>query len=121
MRSLLDPTFEVLVMVADEKSLFETIERMPVDLAVVDLSLTRKDGIKVIKRLRLQFPGLKLIAISVSDEPSVGRATMRAGANGFVPKRTIAMELFPAVEAVLAGQSYHPLSGIAGRPDQRER
>ena len=46
----------MVVMVADEQSLFETVERMRVDLAVVDLSLTRKDGLRVINRLRLRFP-----------------------------------------------------------------
>lgn len=104
-------------MVADEQSLFETVERMPVDLAVVDLSLTRKDGLGLVTRLRLRFPDLKLIVISVHDEPSVGRAAMKAGANGFVPKRAIAMELVHAVEAALAGRL---LSGTTGRPGQRE-
>jgi len=102
-RSLLETTFDVVVMVADEKSLFETVERMRVDLAVVDLSLSRKDGLGLVSRLHLRFPGLKLIAISVHDEPSVARAAVQAGASTFVPKRAIATELVPAVEAALTG------------------
>ena len=43
-------------MVADERSLFEVAERMRVDLAVVDLSLTRRDGLKLLSRLRRRFP-----------------------------------------------------------------
>lgn len=93
-------------MVADEQSLFETVDRMPVDLAVVDLSLTRKDGLGVINRLRVRFPKLKLIAISVHDEPSVGHAALQAGADGFVPKPALATDLVLAVEAALADRSY---------------
>ncbi len=96
----------MVVMVANEQSLFETVERMPVDLAVVDLSLTRKDGLGVINRLRVRFPKLKLIAISVHDEPSVWHAAVQTGADGFVPKRALATELVLAVEAALAGGSY---------------
>ena len=104
-------------MVANERSLFETVERMRVDLAVVDLSLTRKDGLSVINRLRVRFPKLKLIAISVHDERSVGRAAMQAGADSFVPKRALATELVLAVEAALAGRSYLR-SAIIGEPRQ---
>jgi DNA-binding NarL/FixJ family response regulator len=106
LRGLLENAFEVVVMVADEQSLFETVERMRADLAVVDLSLTRRDGLQLISQLRLRFPDLKLIAISVHDEPSVGRGAMQAGANSFIPKRAVATELVPAVEAVLAGRPY---------------
>lgn len=95
-------------MVADEQSLFETAERMQVDLAVVDLSLTRRDGLRLVTRLRRRFPDLKLIAISVHGEASVGQAALEAGADGFVPKSAIATELIRAVDTALAGQRYPP-------------
>ena len=79
-------------MVADEPSLFEAVGRMQVDLAVVDLSLPRGDGLRLVKSLRGRFPELKLIAISVHDDPSVARAALGAGANAFVPKSAIATE-----------------------------
>ena len=91
-------------MVADERSLFEVAERMRVDLAVVDLSLTRRDGLKLLSRLRRRFPHMGLIAISVHDETSVGQAALEAGADGFVPKRAIATELVPAINSALAGR-----------------
>ena len=57
-------------------------------------------------RLRGSCPKLKLILLSVHDEPSVCRAAMEAGADGFVLKRHIATELLPAVDAVLAGRNF---------------
>ena len=100
-RGLLETTFGVVVMVADEQSLFETADRMGVELAVVDMSLTRGGGLTLIRRLREKFPDLKLIAISVHDEPNVGRAALQAGANAFVPKSTIATDLNTAVDSIL--------------------
>jgi two-component system secretion response regulator SsrB len=55
---------------------------------------------------------MKLIVVSVHDEPSASRLVLEAGANGFVLKRAIATDLLPAVDAVLAGQRYvSPLRG----------
>jgi len=103
-RGLLETTFGVVVMVADELSLFETVDRMRVELAVVDMSLTRGGGLTIISRLRERAPDLRLIAISVHDEPTVCRAALQAGADAFVPKRALATDLISAVEAALASQ-----------------
>ena len=106
LRGLLETTFEAVVMVADEVSLVESATRLRVVLAVVDLSLTRGEGMEMVRRLRAKCPEVKLIVISVLDEPSVSRSALEAGANGFVLKRAIATDMLAAVDAVLAGQLY---------------
>lgn len=105
-RGLLETTFDVVLMVADEVSLLESATRLPVDLAVVDFSLTRGEEIGLVRRLRARCPIMKLIVVSVHDEPSVSRSALAAGADGFVLQRAIATDLLPAVDAVLAGQRY---------------
>jgi DNA-binding NarL/FixJ family response regulator len=105
-RGLLETTFKAVVMVADEVSLLESASRLPVALVVVDFSLTRGDGIGMILRFRAQFPKMKMIVISVLDDPSVCKSALEAGSNGFVLKRAIATDLLPAVDAVLAGRCY---------------
>jgi len=105
-RGLLATTFEAVVMVADEASLLESASRLPAALVVVDFSLTPGDGIGMIRRLRTHFPKMKMIVISVLDEPSVSNLALQAGTNGFVLKRAIATDLLPAVDAVLAEQCY---------------
>lgn len=101
-RGLLETEFEVVVAVGDEVSLFESARQLHVGLAVVDLSLRHGDGLGLIRRMRKRFPQLKLIALSVHDEKSAEFAAIEAGANGFVLKRSIAMDLLPAIDAVLA-------------------
>jgi two-component system, NarL family, response regulator NreC len=100
-RGLLETEFEAVVVVGDEVSLFETARQLEVTLAVVDLSLARRDRPGLIRRIRSRFPKLKLIALSVHSEKSVELATIEAGANGFVPKASIATDLLPAIDAVL--------------------
>ena len=106
MRGLLETIFEAVVMVADEHSLAESAVRLQPTLAVVDLSLARGDSLAWLQRLRERCPGLKIIVLSVHDEPSVCRSAMDVGVEGFVLKRALATELLPAVDAVLAGKRY---------------
>ena len=105
-RGLLETTFQAVVMVADEASLFESARRLRPTLAVVDLSLVRAQSLQWLKRFRGLYPDLKLIVLSVHDEPGVRHSAMDSGADGFVLKRTLATDLLPAVDAVLAGKRY---------------
>lgn len=102
MRDLLETTFDVVVMVANQASLFESAERLNPSVAVVDLSLVRGANLDWLQRLHDGCPSVKLLAISVHDEPCVRERALESGADGFVLKRNIATELLPAIDAMLA-------------------
>jgi DNA-binding NarL/FixJ family response regulator len=102
-RGLLETLFGTVVMVADSPSLLESARRLQPDVAVVDLSLTRDAGLRWLRALRERCPGLKVIVLSVHDEPGARRAAVAAGADGFVLKRALATDLLPAIESLLAG------------------
>ena len=102
-RGLLETTFGTVVMVADETSLLEGAGRLKPDVAVVDLSLARDRSLGWLKALRNRCPGLKVIVLSVHDEPNVRRAAQEAGADAFVLKRAIVTDLLPAVDRLRGG------------------
>lgn len=121
-RGLLETVSEAVMMVADANSLFEGAERLQPSLAVVELSLSRDDGFGLLQELRSRCPELKVIALSMYDEPTVVRQALESGANGYVLKSAIATDLLPAVESVLAGHCYvspgvpvHISGGLHGR------
>src|SRR5262249_2655033 len=105
-RSLLESRFAVIVMVADERSLLETVERVLPDLVIVDLSMPVEEETNIARRLKGRFPNLSLIVLSVHDEPTVVSQILKAGVAGFVLKRTAATDLLPAVQEVLCGGTY---------------
>ena len=105
-RGLLETEFDAVVMVADEASLFESAARVRPTVAVVDLSVVRGEQFHWLPRLRARCPDMKLVLLSVHDQPSVCRAALAAGANAFVLKRAIATDLLAAIDAVQAGRSY---------------
>jgi DNA-binding NarL/FixJ family response regulator len=103
---LLEDLFETVLMVADERSLDEALTAFKPDLVVLDLSLPAEGEANIARRLMACRPDLRLIVLSVYDEPLVARELMRAGAAGFVLKRGAATDLIPAVRAALAGGTY---------------
>jgi DNA-binding NarL/FixJ family response regulator len=105
-RGLLQTSFESVVMVADEKSLFDTIEKIKPDIAVVDLSLPVSGEVNVAHKIKSLYPDLKIIILSVHDETTALKEMMSAGATGFVLKRSVATDLMHAVDEVLNGHTY---------------
>lgn len=103
---LLDATFETVLMVADERSLADALTAFWPELVVVDLSLPGSEEANIARRLTIRHPQLRLIVLSVHDEPAVARQLMEGGAAAFVLKRTAAVDLLPAVEEVLRGGTY---------------
>lgn len=103
---LLDALFETVLMVANERSLMEALATFKPDLVVVDLSLSREGEANIAGRLMQRHPALRLIVLSVHDEPTVVSQVRNAGAAGFVLKRAAATDLVPAVQEVLRGGVY---------------
>jgi DNA-binding NarL/FixJ family response regulator len=115
-RRLLGGRFATTLMVADEASLLEAVGRTEPDLVVVDLSLPVSGCVNVLSALFGRYPGLNVIALSVHDESSAVSRALDAGAKGFVLKRSAAVDLTAAVDAVLRGEVYvSPMKGQ--RPD----
>jgi DNA-binding NarL/FixJ family response regulator len=104
--SLLEGLFETVLMVADERSLMEAITTFRPELVVVDLSLAGEGESNIARRLLGRHPDLRLIVLSVHDEPTVVEQILSAGVAGFVLKRSAATDLVPAVKEVLGGGTY---------------
>jgi DNA-binding NarL/FixJ family response regulator len=121
-RSLLETTFDTVLMVADNKSLLNTAARLKTDLVVADLSLPAlpaSNGVNMVRIFKDLFPDMKLIVLSIHDEPAAIKEVMAAGAEGFVLKRSVATDLIPAVHAVIENQIY--ISPLARKDLEPER
>jgi len=103
---LLDSLFETVLMVADERSLEDAVTTFKPDLVIVDLSLPREGGTNIARQLLAQHPDMRLIVLSIHDEPTVVGQMLSAGVAGFVLKRAAATDLIPAIKEVLEGGTY---------------
>ena len=111
-RNLLEDMFETVFMVADEASLLEAAEKLKPDLIVADLSLPVTKELNIVRRMKMAFPQIKLIILSIHDEQAAFGECIEAGARGIVLKRRAVDDLVPAVESVLKGGTYVSPSAV---------
>lgn len=93
-------------MVTDQDSLMEGTRKLLPALVIADVSLAQGDIRHLLQSLRECAPLTRVLLLSVHDEPTVVEAAFAAGADGLVLKRSIADDLLPAVDAVLAGRRF---------------
>ena len=76
------------------------------DVVVLDINLKESSGLELLKRMRLEWPGLRVVMFSMYAEPVYAMTARRLGALGFVSKSAQAEELVRAVRHAARGESY---------------
>jgi DNA-binding NarL/FixJ family response regulator len=108
LRALLarEPAFDVVGEAADGYQALELVEQLAPDVAMLDVSMPRLNGIDVARQISEKWPSTRIIIVSIhSDEGYVLRA-LKAGAKGYLLKASPEDEILNAVRAVAAGQAY---------------
>jgi len=82
------------------------IEQLRPDLVLLDVSLPGKSGLELIKDLRVLYPDLPVLVISMHDETLYAERVLRAGANGYVMKEEGPEKILQAIRQVLSQQTY---------------
>ena len=103
LRDLLGTLFDTVVMVSDEKSLIETLNRFGPDLVLVDLEIPVTGEQNVANLLNRYDPELKFIVLSTHEGREVLEKCKSSGASGYILKRSSARNLIEAVEVVQNG------------------
>jgi DNA-binding NarL/FixJ family response regulator len=100
------PEFTVGAAVSSAEQALTVARQGPFDLAIVDISLGRMDGIELTERLKTEYPELIVLILSMHSEEQYAERALRAGASGFVAKQRAGETLLHALHQVLNGQSY---------------
>jgi len=73
------------------------------DVLLVDINLPGISGIDCVQKLKEKVPALAIIMLTAYEESDLIFNSLRAGASGYLLKKTITTELIPAIEQVRAG------------------
>jgi DNA-binding NarL/FixJ family response regulator len=76
------------------------------DVVVLDLSLEGRDGLEVLKEIKKIRPRLPVLVLSMYSEELFARRALKAGAAGYVTKRSPRSELAEAVNRIIGGGMY---------------
>lgn len=106
LKSVLEPRCEVVGSVTDGRSLLEAAERLQPDVIVVDIAMPQLNGLDAGRKLQQKMPGVKLIFMTMNEDPYLIGEAFRAGASAFLLKQAAGFELIDAIEKVLKGGRY---------------
>jgi DNA-binding NarL/FixJ family response regulator len=106
LRVLLEKNCRVVGIVADGRALVREAARLQPDIVIVDVGMPLLNGLDAAKRIREQLPKVKLVFLTMHDDPNLAAAALDLGAVGFVLKQSAGSELLRAIEQVLRGKNY---------------
>jgi DNA-binding NarL/FixJ family response regulator len=104
-RSELDPSLEVVGEAETVAQAVPLIHELDPDVVLLDVHLPDGTGAAVIAAVAPERPGVKFLALSVSDAAEDVIAVIRAGARGYVTKSIAGDELSEAVRRVAEGDA----------------
>ena len=80
--------------VADGRALLEAAAELRPDIVVLDIAMPLLNGLDAGRQLKRPMPDVKVIFLTVSEDPDIAAEAFRAGASGFLLKNSAASELF---------------------------
>ncbi|MBX2981302.1 MAG: response regulator transcription factor [Flavobacteriales bacterium] len=82
------------------------LEHVPADMVIMDLTMPGMDGAETMGRIKLRWPEIKVIILTMNDEIGVIRRLMDQGADGYLLKSCGRDELLRAVQGLHAGRKH---------------
>jgi len=82
----------------------DQIEKIKPELVVLDISLKGSNGIEVLKNIKVRYPKLLVLVLSMHDETLYALRALRAGAAGYIMKQEPAERVISAIRQVLNGE-----------------
>ena len=104
--ALLASDYEIVDRVTDGRALVEATKRFKPDVVVADISMPLLNGLDAMRQIKQALPDVKVILLTVNEDPNLVAEAFRCGASGYVLKNCAASELTEAIGQVLRGRSY---------------
>lgn len=76
------------------------------DIMIADISLNGPDGLEMLKNIRILYPELPVLILSMHDEAIYAERALRARANGYIMKQEATDQVLVAVRRILDGEIY---------------
>ena len=96
----------VLAEACSGNEAIEKIRKNPISVAILDISMPGKNGLDTLKELKVMHPDLPVLILSMYPEEQYALRFFRAGASGYLTKKSAPEELVNAIRTVSRGKKY---------------
>jgi two-component system, NarL family, invasion response regulator UvrY len=86
--------------------LFNQLERLTVDVVLLDITMPGESGLDALKELRTKYPHLPVLILSFHPEHRFAVRALKAGAAGYITKQSATEELVQAIRKIVSGGKY---------------
>jgi DNA-binding NarL/FixJ family response regulator len=106
LKLLLEDEFDLVGVEEDGRALVAAARTLNPDVIVADISMPNLNGIEALVLMKKDNPDVKVVFLTMHQEPAYARRALEAGAVGFVVKHSASTELVLAIRAALKGQTF---------------
>jgi len=97
---------EVVAEAGDGREAIPKAAQFRPDVVVLDISMPTMDGLESMRQMKKENPDIKVLVLTMHDNEEYFFQLLRAGASGYVTKKSVSRELVSAIEAVYRGESF---------------
>jgi len=105
-KKLLESSCDVVGTVTDGRALLVAARDLRPEVIVLDVAMPLLNGLDAARSIRKMDPSIKLVFVTVSEDPDIAAEAFRAGGSAYLLKRSAGAELLTAIHEVLKGRSY---------------
>jgi len=106
LKLLIEKSHNVIGIVANGRALVTEATKAQPDLIVLDIGMPLLNGMDAARRIRERLPKVKIVFLTMQENPNLAAAAMQLGSVGFVIKHSAGSELLRAIDQVLSGRNY---------------
>ena len=104
-----EEAFEVVAQAAGGEEVLEILEETPVDVAVLDIEMPNMDGIETTRRIKRDYPKIKVLILSMYKKRDFILNLFNLGVNGYLLKNRGKEELVAAIHTIYKDGPYFPI------------
>ncbi len=105
-RKLLEDRCEIVGVAEDGRTLLQMAQELEPDIVTLDISMPQLNGVDAARKLKKILPRTKLIFVTMHADQAYVSEAFKAGASGYLLKRSAGSELLQAIQSVMDGQCY---------------
>ncbi len=114
------PDVECVGVAANGEEALFSLAHVPAHVVLMDLDMPVMDGVEATERIRREYPGTKVVVLSMHEESAMVKKLMEIGADGYLVKNCGRDELLLAIRSVHAGHQHFGSALLEGLLDQKK-